>query len=126
EHQRRAEVDVASDALAVEHTPRKVGAALRRAEVVREVLERAFAALVTDRAVEWMVDEQELEDSGASLHDLGRLRRDDHAVRADGRARRLQLRHLLDFHDADAAGAVDPDARVIAVIRNGNAAFDRG
>ena len=50
----------------------------------------------------------------------------DHAVGADRRARRLQLRHLLDLDDADAAGAVDADAGVVAVVGHRDAALDRG
>src|SRR5262245_17713073 len=61
QHERRAEVDVALDAFAVEDTPRKLHAALVGAEAVREVLKRALAALVADGAIERMVDEQELE-----------------------------------------------------------------
>src|SRR6185503_20476187 len=42
------------------------------------------------------------------------------------RTRRLQLGHLLDLDDADAARSVDADAGVITIIRNGNAALDGG
>jgi hypothetical protein len=73
-----------------------------------------------------MVDQQELEHAGARGDDVGRARRDDHAVGAHRRARRLQLRHLLDFHDAHAARTVDADAWVIAVVRHRDAALDRG
>ena len=68
QHQRRTEVDVGLHAFAVEHPPREVHAALGRAERVREILQRALAALVADRAVERMIDEQELEDAGARRH----------------------------------------------------------
>ena len=71
-----------------------------------------------------MVDQQELEHAGARLDDVGRLRVDDHAVGAGRRARRLQLRHLLDLDDADAAGAVDAEAGVIAVVGKLDAVFD--
>src|SRR5262249_47122937 len=64
EHQRRAEVDVALDTLAVEHAPRKIGAALGRTEVVREILQRTLAALVADGAVERVIHEKEFEDAG--------------------------------------------------------------
>src|ERR1043166_3570669 len=125
EHQRGTEVHVAAHAFAVEHTTREIGTALGGTEVVREILQRTLAALVADRTVERVIHEKKLEDTRARLHDLGRLRRHDHAVCADRRARRLQLRNLLDLHDADAAAAVDADAGVIAVIRNGNAVLDR-
>ena len=42
-----------------------------RAERVREILQRALAALVAHRAVERVIDEQELEDAGARLRRLG-------------------------------------------------------
>jgi hypothetical protein len=118
EHQRRPEVDVALHAFAVEHTARKIHAALIGPEAIREILQRALAAFVTHRAIERMVDEKELEHPGAGLDDVRCLRVDDHAVGADGRAGRLQLRHLFDLDDAHAARAVDADPRVITVIRN--------
>jgi hypothetical protein len=70
QHQRRAEVDVGPHALAVEHAPRELHPALVRAEAVGEILERALAALVADRAVERVVDQQELEHAGARLDDV--------------------------------------------------------
>ena len=124
EHQRRTEVHVALHAFAVEHAAREVHAALVGAERVGEILQRTLAALVAHRAVERVVDEQELEHAGARRDDLGRPRADHHALGAHRRARRLQLRHLLDLDDADAAGAVDADAGVITVVRNGDAALD--
>ncbi len=126
QHQRRPEVDVGPHALAVEHPPRKLHPALVRPEAVGEILQRTLAALVADRAVERMVDQQELEHAGARLDHVGRLRRHDHALGDRRRAGRLQLRHLLDLDDADAAGAVDAEAGVIAVVRDLDAALDRG
>ena len=41
-------------------------------ERVREILQRTFAALVAHRAVERVIDEQELEHAGARLDDLRR------------------------------------------------------
>ena len=40
------------------------------------------------------------------------------------RARRLQLRHLLDLHQADAARRVDAQTGVVAVVRDLDAGFD--
>ena len=74
EHQRRPEVDVGLHALAVEHAARELHPAALGAERVREILERALAALVAHRAVERVVDQQELEHARARLHDLGRVR----------------------------------------------------
>src|ERR1700736_553818 len=67
------------------------------------VLQRAFAALVTDRAVEWMVDQQELEHALLVLVDLLGGGLDRHALSHVDGAGRLQLRHLLDFDQAHAA-----------------------
>src|SRR5215469_2821546 len=124
EHERRAEVDVALDAFAVEYAAGKIRSALSGPEVIGEILQRTFAALVADWAVERVVHEQEFEHAGARLNHIRSVGRDDHAFGADRRARRLQLRHLLDLHDAHAARAVDADARVITVIGNFDAVLD--
>src|SRR5262245_26435277 len=79
-------------------------AALARAPAHRDVLERALAALVADRAVERMVDQQELDDRVLRhLHAIG-LGVDDHSVADRGRAGRLQLRHPLDLDQAHPTG----------------------
>ena len=76
-----------------------------RAPAVGDVLQRALAALVADRAVERVVDEQELDHRALRLvHAVG-LRVDDHAVPHRGRAAGLELRDALDLHQAHAAGA---------------------
>src|SRR6266550_2448668 len=58
----------------------------------REVLQRAFAALVAYGAVERMVGELELEDVRARLDGHRALRPDDHPLRNGRRARRLGAR----------------------------------
>ena len=126
EHQRRSEIDIGLDALAIERAARKLHAAALGAEFVREVLERTFAALVAHRTIERMVDQQELEYTGARFHDIRCLGVDDHAVSADSRARRLQLGHLLDLDDADPAGPVDAEAGMVAVVRKLDAVLDGG
>ena len=76
-----------------------------RAPAVGDVLQRALAALVAHRAVERVVDEQELDDRALGVvHAVG-LGVDDHAVLDRRRARRLQLRDALDLDQAHAAGA---------------------
>ena len=75
------------------------------APAVRDVLQRALAALVADRAVERVVDEQELDDRVLGVLDAIRGRVHDHAVADRGRARRLELRDALDLDQAHAAGA---------------------
>jgi hypothetical protein len=124
EHQRRTEVDVPLDAFAVEHASREIHPALGRTEGVGEILQRALAAFVADRTVERMVDEQELEHARTGGGGLRIPGAHDHALGADGRARRLQLRHLFDLDDAHAAGPVDADAGVVAVVRDGDAGLD--
>src|SRR5207253_10161415 len=71
-----------------------------------QVLQRTLAALVADRAVERVVDEDELERRVLALGRLlrGRGGADDQAVLRRHRAARLQLRHPLDLDEAHAAG----------------------
>src|SRR5205823_8138010 len=73
----------------------------------RQVLQRALAALVADRAVEWMVDENELERRVLALRSLlgSTGCADDHPVLCGERAAGLQLRHPLDLDEAHAARA---------------------
>ena len=125
QHQRRTEIDVRFHALSVEHPPRKIHAALGRTEGIGIILEGTLAALVAHRAVERVIDKQELEHAGACFDHLRHLRENHHSVRTKRRTRRLQLGHLLDLDDADAAGTVDADAGVIAVIGDGDPGFDR-
>ena len=75
------------------------------APAVGDVLQRALAALVADRAVERVVDEQELDHRALRLVHALRLRVDDHAVLDRRRARGLQLRDALDLDQAHAARA---------------------
>jgi hypothetical protein len=71
----------------------------------RDVLQWALAALVAHRAVERVVDEQELDHGLLRLLDAVGLRVDDHAVLHRGRAAGLQLGDALDLDQAHAAGA---------------------
>ena len=75
------------------------------APAVGDVLQRALAALVADRAVERVVDEQELDDRALGVVHAGGLGVDDHAVLDRRRARGLELRDALDLDQAHAAGA---------------------
>src|SRR6185503_4830013 len=56
QHQGWAEIDVGADAFTIEDAPWKFHSALVRPEAVREILERALAALVAHRTVERMID----------------------------------------------------------------------
>ena len=87
----------------------------------RQVLQRALAALVADRAVERVVDEDELEHRLLALGGLVRggavfTTMPSCAVIVQ---RGLQLRHALDLDEAHAAGADrGPEARLVAEDRD--------
>src|SRR5207248_1909403 len=113
---REAHAAVAEDAaLAVDRDQRRqrdrlrevalllLEAAATRAPAVRDVLERALAALVADGAVEWVVHEQELDDRVLRVFDALGLGIDDHAVLDRRRAGGLELRDSLDLDQAHAA-----------------------
>ena len=73
------------------------------AEAHGEILQLALAALVADRAVERMIDEQEFHGRFLRANGLRALRENLHAL-ADGRgAGRQRLRRLLHFHETHAA-----------------------
>ena len=80
-------------------------AAFARAPAHRDVLQRALAAFVADRAVERVVDEQELDHRALRVLDLVGAGVDDHPVADRGRAGGLQFRDPLDLDQAHAAGA---------------------
>ncbi len=108
----RAEILVADRALAL------LEPAAVEAVGHRLVLQVALAALVADRAVERMVDQQELHDPVARLDRLGRIRMDDHAVAHRHRARRNRLWRALHLHEAHPAVAGDLQALVEAEMRD--------
>ena len=82
----------------------------------RGVLKRALAALVAHRAIERVVDEQELEHPVLGLAHPVVLRIDDHAVAALQHARRLQRGSAtgVDLDEAHAAHAHRVHAAVVA------------
>ena len=87
----------------------------------REVLQLAFAALVADRAVERVVDQQELHHPflrGPSVLGFGKH---FHAVSDGSGAGRQGLGRLLHLHQAHAAIGGDRQFLVIAEVRNGDA-----
>lgn len=93
-----------------------VGAAVRH----RLVLQGALAALVADRAVQRVVDEQELHHPLLGLLRDGRgdLRLHDHAVGARDGAGRHRLALALDLDDALPASAGRVEERVVAEARD--------
>ena len=90
-----------------------------------EVLQLALAGLIADRAVERMIDEQELEHALARVLRRRRLRFDDHALGDGRRAGDRELRRLLDLNQTHAAHAGDRQPRVIAVVRDQHAGLLR-
>src|SRR3546814_1339472 len=84
----------------------------------RQVLQFALAALVADRAVERMVDQQELHHVALRLERLVAAREDLHAVHDGGGAGRRRLAHLLDVDQAHAAVGRDRQLVVVAEARS--------
>ncbi len=99
-------------------------------EAERQVLQRALAALVADRAVERMVDEDELERRVLRLARQlgGRRGLDDHPVGRGEGARRLRLRRArLDLAEAHPAGADRrPEPGLVAEDGDLDAGAERG
>ena len=88
------------------------------AETEREILELAFAALVADRAIERVVDQQELH-RGLLRRDRARRARGDlHAVGDRCRAGGQRFRRALDVHETHAAVRCDRKLAVIAESRH--------
>src|SRR6185312_474128 len=91
----------------------------------RHVLQLALDALVADRAVERMVDQQELHHVFLELQRLVRARHHLHAFRYWSSTRRLRLGHHatahLDIHQAHAAVGGDRQLAVIAEARDRHA-----
>src|SRR5208337_1721581 len=77
------------------------------------VLQFAFAAGIAHRAVKRMVAEQQLKHRLAGLAYFVAVSRDDHPLGDPGGAGGLELGHLLDFHHAHAARALQRKAGVI-------------
>ena len=97
-----------------------------RAVAEREVLEVALAAAVAHRAVERVVEQQELEHPLAQLGDLGDVGADHHSLVRDRRARRLRLGELLDVDQAHAADGDRLHLRMRAVDGDVDAELGRG
>ena len=93
-------------------------ARLARPERQRLVLERALAAAVAHRAVERMVDQQELEDTVLRLAHVVLLGVHDHAVVHRGRARDLEPAQAFDLDEAHATHADRLHAVVPAEARD--------
>ena len=88
------------------------------APVESQLLQFALAAAIADRAIEWVVGEQELDHGALSFLNLFALRRDHHAIGANDRAGGLQLRHLLNADQTHAARRLQSEIGVVAERRN--------
>ena len=89
-----------------------------RAVAKHHVLQLALAAFVADRAVERVIGQQELQHVLARLANLLGIRSNNHTVGRHHRARGLQFRRLLNFHQAHPARGLQGQPRVIAERRN--------
>jgi hypothetical protein len=91
----------------------------------RPVLQFALAALIADRTIERVVDQQEFHRRFLCGKRLLRARLHHHAVHALRSAGRHWLRRTLDFHQAHAAISRNREALVIAETRDHNIVFVR-
>ena len=94
----------------------------------RHVLQFALAAGIADGAIQRMVAEEQFNHRLARLDDFFIVGGDDHALGNQRGAGRLELGHLLDFHETHAAGALQGQIGVITKRGNfdahGLAGFD--
>ncbi len=86
--------------------------------LVDHVLQRAFAAPVTDRAVQRVIDQQQLQNAVLRLFDFRRDRVHDHAFRHGDGAGRLDFVHLLDLDQAHPARARRLEPGMVAEVGN--------
>ena len=82
------------------------------------VLQAAFARLITDRAIDGMIDQQELEHAAHCFLDSLIVRAHHHAVVHNRRASRRELWHLLDIDETHSAVAIDGKIGMIAIVRD--------
>ena len=91
----------------------------------RQILQQAFAALVANRAIEWMIDEQELHHTLLRLDCLDALGAHHHAVHHRRGASRNRIGLFFDIHQTHAAVACNRQLLVIAEMGNENAGLFR-
>ena len=141
--ERHAQLHHAGDLLSEPHTARALDAAVhlfgrnqrpdilghhaalgfmitRRTAAVahRLILQLAFAALIANRAIKRMIDQQKFHHALLRLDRHFRVGVHLHAFRSQGRAGRQRLGRLLDFNQAHAAIGRDGQFFVIAEIRD--------
>ncbi len=83
-----------------------------------EILQLALAALIADRAIKWVIDQQELHDAFLCIDGLVAVRANDHAVGHRCRACGQRLRRLFNFNQAHAAVRRNGQFLVIAKMRD--------
>ena len=110
--------DQRADVLVEDDTFFFVVARARGAVADREVLQLALATLVADRAIERVVDEQELHHALLGLKCLRAPGAHDHALRDRRGAGRHRLRRLFDVDQAHAAVRCDAELLVVAEVRD--------
>ena len=108
------------------HALRLLVARAARPVADREVLQLAFAALVADRAVERVIDEQEFHDAVLRGDRLLRVRPHLHAVGRGRGAGGQRLRRLLHLHQAHATVRGDGKLAVITEMGDIDARLVRG
>src|SRR5882672_3411631 len=83
-----------------------------------DFLQLTLAAAIADGTIERMIGQQKLQHRALRLFNLIALSGHDHAVGADDGAGGLQLRHLLDAHQAHATRSLQREVGVITERRN--------
>ena len=86
--------------------------------LVRQVLQPAVPGRLAGHAVQRMVGDDQLQRELARLQHLGRVGVDHHALGDRIGAGRLEIALLLDLHQADAAGALRRQRRMMAQHRD--------
>ena len=84
----------------------------------RLVLQIAFATLIADRAIERVIDQQELHHPLLCLDRLGRVGENDHAVGCRHCARRDRLWRFLHLHETHPAISGDREPLMVAKVGN--------
>jgi hypothetical protein len=86
------------------------------APIESHLLQFTLATAIADGTIKRMICQQKLQHRTLRLFNLIALGGDNHSVSADDGAGRLQLRHLLDTHQAHPAGSLQ---REIGVVTEG-------
>lgn len=113
--------DQRTDVFVRHHALALVETAHRTTVAERDVLQLALAALIADRAVQRVVDQQEFHHAALVLQRLFATGRDLHAIHHRRGASRRGLRRFLDIDQAHAAVGRDRQLLVVAEARDRDA-----